>query len=590
MKSSGMKRGLAVAAISAVAVTGIPALAMADTIATQVTDERSGISVELYNDDDGPGAGIKDLTAKSDGTDTTVRLEAGGGENVAEVIFQVQRNNSGFFADIATVPRNDDGAFYVEWNPATNGAFAGDVVDIRVRNAAFPNFAAIGDTEEFILRDASATTTHAINISEGDPSQKGYWQDPDDPVDYTLGVAGTTSVMSAAPADDPLVSWMGMDPDSEDRGITFSSSNSGDGTWEGVLEFTTAGGDDYDFDNPDLPPVEADEMVVRATTDVGAAVTNDDTDDFEGYTLYEQVLTGVTATLAPATEPDPGTVTVTVLDQKTQPIAGIEVFVRSLAGVESSIGFTDGRGQVTVDQDDSAQYYYANATAPDDFSPGAGDKRSNDVNNRAAVVDITTAPNDGYVPVGTTVTETVKVTDTNGDPISNRPVRIKREGPGDNSETVFKTTNDAGELTYSFTCTVAGTANIEVGISGPVIPPLTDIFQYAVGRDTVNCGTPPVVEPQNPTAIKVKLTGANKGNKNVLRVSTTTKAKGAVVRVQKRMNGKWVAIANTKELRKNGKQAFSFRDKNGNRIDKYRVIVGGTENSKRGVSNVLRLR
>src|SRR5690606_32015069 len=109
-------------------------------------------------------------------------------------------------------------------------------------------------------------------------------------------------------------------------------------------------------------------------------------------------------------------------------------------------------------------YYYANATATAGFSPADGDKRSNDVNNMAAVVDITTSPSDGAQPIGTTVTETIKVTDTNGDPISNRPVKIWRNGPGDNSETVFMSTNDNGEVTYSFTCDVEGVSSIDVGI------------------------------------------------------------------------------------------------------------------------------
>ena len=202
MKSSGIKRGLAAIAVSAVAVAGIPALAMADSIDTQVTPAVGPTDVQLYNDNTSFSGPI-DLTAKNDGTDTTVRLEAGAGINVPAVIFQVSRNG-GAFADIATVAaRNDDGAFSYEWNPAANGAFPGDTIDLRVVNAADITE---DDTEcGFTLRLASAVNTQAINITAGE--QKGYFEDPDALTNYSLGVVGTTSVTSTATIDRPCMSW-----------------------------------------------------------------------------------------------------------------------------------------------------------------------------------------------------------------------------------------------------------------------------------------------------------------------------------------------------------------------------------------------
>ena len=49
MRSSGIKRSMAAIAISAVAVAGIPALAMANTIDSQVTGAGGPTSVQLYN-------------------------------------------------------------------------------------------------------------------------------------------------------------------------------------------------------------------------------------------------------------------------------------------------------------------------------------------------------------------------------------------------------------------------------------------------------------------------------------------------------------------------------------------------------------
>lgn len=581
MRSSGIKRGLAAIAISGMAVTVLPGLAMANEIDSQVTGAVGPTSTQLYNENTSPSGQPVGLTAKNDGTDTTVRLEAGAGVNVPRVIFQFSRDGGATWSDIATVERNDDGAFSHEWVPSADGVFAGDTILLRTRNAADPNNAGLEDQEgPFVLRNATAATTQAINITAA--TQKGYFTDPDVPTQHTLGVAGTTTVMSTAPINIPIIAW--MDGAGNNTDSTFDTSNNGTGGWEGVLRFSNA---TYTFDNPALPPAEADEMVVRAATDAFVPAS-DQTDDFEGFTLYKQVLTSVNATLNPRTEPDPGTVTVTVLDQNGNPIAGIDVY----AATGAALGETDGRGQVVTPQSDSIDYYYANADANDNFSPGAGDKRSNDVNNTAAVVRIATSPSEGTQPVGTAVTETITVTDTNGDPIQNRPVRIRRDGPGSQGETVFKTTNDSGQVTYAFNCSTEGVTDITVGISGPTPDPTADPFDFATANDSVRCGEDDVPPTSNPVKPNIKLTGASKGNKDVLRltVKPAAKAKGAVVRVQKRLNGKWVAWANTKELRKNGKQAWAFRDGNGNRISKYRVQVGNTENSRRGVSNVLRLR
>jgi hypothetical protein len=508
-----------------------------------------------------------------------VRLEAGGGVNVPSVTFQVREGISPIYSDIATVAtRNDDGAFSYEWTPAANGIFPGNFYDLRVINTAVP---AEEDTDGlFTLRLATAVDTHAINLTEG--SQKGYFDDPATPAvgDYTLGVVGTTSVTSTDLADQPDVAW--MNGGGGQVNTSNDTSNSGDGTFEGVLAFTDGS---YDLDDPNLPPAEADQMVVRARTDADIAPGTDrQTDDFEGFTLYEQVLTSVTATLAPAVEPDPGTVTITVLDQNSQPIAGIRVYDASGTQLTApGPDRTDGRGQITVPQSDNVNYYYANADAVNNvFSPGGGDKRSNDVNNLAAVVDITTSPSDANVPLGTTVTETVKVTDTNGDPISNRPVRIKRTGPSDNGETVFKTTNDAGELTYTFTCNVEGVASLEVGIQGPVAP-LADPFTFAIGYDTVNCGNPP-----GPSDITALLSGKSSQGKDILRVYTQAVAKGAKVVLQKKVNGKWTQVGKVKNLDDAGDRQFSVKDRNGKKITKFRAIVSPTASSQGDLTPVLR--
>jgi hypothetical protein len=348
-----VKRLLSALVIAAVAATSVQTLASADTIDSQVSGVVGSTDVQLYNNSTGAGGAI-DLTAKSDGTDTTVRLEAGGGNNVAQVTFQVSVNG-GSFTDLTTTSRNDDGAFSYEWSPADTGAFPGDVIDIRVFNAAEPSET---DTAAgFILQSASAASTQAINIAAGE--QRGYFQNPDVPSQYTIGVTGTTSITSTDPANRPCVAW--MHGGGSTQGYTCDTSNLGNGSFEGVLRLTTPG---YAFDDPTLPPTEADQLVVRAATDTLSA-SDDQTDDFETFTLYKQTLTSLTATTAS------DTVTVTVLDQNGDPIAGIGVYADSGA----SVGESDGLGQVRVAKS-AAQYYYANADASDAFSPAAGDKRT----------------------------------------------------------------------------------------------------------------------------------------------------------------------------------------------------------------------
>ena len=572
MKSSGIKRGLAAIAISGLAVTGIPALAMADTIDTQVSGALGNAGVQLYNVNTGPGGQPIDMTAKNDGTDTTVRLEAGGGINVPSVTFQASING-GAYSDIATaVTRNDDGAFSFEWTPVTNGAFPGDLVEIRAFNTADPTMEDFSGGQ--VLRLATSNNTQAINITAGD--QKGYFEQCFDSGNYTLGVVGTTSVTSTSGADVPYLSW--MDGNGADVDATANTSNSGDGTFEGTLSFSDG---TYTLDDPTLPPAEADQMVVRATTDTLLA-PDDQSDDFEAFTLYAQELTSVTATITPAEEPDPATVTVTALDQNGNPIAGIDIYD---AG-ENYVDTTDGRGQITTDQSDNVQYYYANSntdpTCNTDFSPGAGDERSNDVNNLAASVDIDTSPSEGAQPVGTTVTETITVTDSTGDPISNRAVRVRRTGPGAEAETVFMSTNSSGVATYEFDCSVAGVTTIDVGISGPV-PPLADPFSFAMASDTVTCGVTPPVVKVNPGA---KLSGKNQGNKDVLKVNAKSKAKGATVKLQKKTSNGWKQVGPAKSLNSSGDKSFKVKDQNGNKGTKYRAKVGATSKTTKGTSNV----
>ena len=336
----------------------------------------------------------------------------------------------------------------------------------------------------------------------------------------------------------------------------------------------------YIFDDPTLPPVEADQMVVRAVTDTTTAA-DDQTDDFEAFTLYEQTLTSLTCTNTPQEEPDPGIITVTVLDQNSNPIAGIDVYEDN----GDPLGETDGRGQVTtLEGDDSSVLPRERRLAERLLARQRATSARPTVNNLAANVNIATSPSEGALPVGTAVTETITVTDNAGDPISNRAVRIIRNGPGSNAETVFQTTNSSGVTTYEFNCSTRGVTSIAVGITGPVGPGV-DPFTFATANDTVVCGAPAAVERS--TSGCAATTGATRT------CSGSTARRRLLARpsgCRRRPTNGWKNVGQAKSLNSVGNKKFVVRDKNGNKVTRYRAKVSATSDTRADTSNVVRRR
>jgi hypothetical protein len=139
-------------------------------------------------------------------------------------------------------------------------------------------------------------------------------------------------------------------------------------------------------------------------------------------------------------------------------------------------------------------------------------------------------------------------------------------------------------VTYEFTCSEEGVTTIDVGIQGPV-PPLADPFTFTTATDTVTCGTPPPPEPKkNPAA---KLSGKNKGNKDVLSVNAKSFAAGANVRLQKKTSNGWKQVGPAQKLNSSGDRSFSVKDKNGNKVTKYRAKVSATVDTTSDNSNTV---
>lgn len=354
MISSGTKRGLAVTAVAALAATGLPLFVSTASAVTLNSSVSSPTDVIVTAPD------TATASTKNDGQNTTIRLEAIAGNDVAQVRFEY--SPGGGYTTIATVARNDDGAFSFEW-PATG--LDGDRVSLRAVGLNAAGTAVNTTAPEAVTVNKA---DKSVNITDG--TAVGVFQKPDydgagpDVASQNVIVSGTASSPSSA----PTLEFFDPSAHAYAPGGTASSTTATGattGTWAGVMDITG-----YDYG-------AADELLVKAT---------DVTDDAEAYALYKQAITTVQATADRTTVPSgtPANVTITVADQNSLPMAGVEV--RNSNGV--LIGQTNRNGKIVAQQNSGAVYYYANATASDPYEPNLGDKQSNTI----TVTEYTPAP------------------------------------------------------------------------------------------------------------------------------------------------------------------------------------------------------
>ncbi|GCD91063.1 Ig-like domain-containing protein [Nocardioides sp. LS1] len=404
MISSGMKRGLAATAISAMAVTGLPLLA-GTASAVSNTAQYTADQVELLSQWTGVAS------TKNDGQNTTVRLEAAGGSNVSGVTFQYNTGNPNTWVDIQTVTRNDDGAFSYEWN-ATSLVGATNISLRAVSVNATTADPDASDVRTPVNVTGGGAAQESVNLNDG--SSLGVFQAPYTGTngDYAI-LSGTTSATSG---NVNLVDFFGQPntPNALGTAPVTQPTGSTTGVFKGIANI-----DGYDFTG------SPDEITFGASRD---------SDDTEAYTLYQQTITTVDA--APASTTIPASqanapVVVTVKDQNGNPIANAEV--RDGNNVPT-VKYTDANGQATFNQAPGTTYYFANATDSDPYEANLGDKRSGDVtvtqynpaqsslkatSRDGAAFDLdendTTGANPAYV-AGNDIT--VQVNDQNGNPIN----------------------------------------------------------------------------------------------------------------------------------------------------------------------------
>ncbi|GAA4130244.1 hypothetical protein GCM10022215_43730 [Nocardioides fonticola] len=342
MNSSGIKRGLASSAIAALAVAGLPLLASSAN-AVALSNGIAAGQVKLV----GPIANGSTISAKADGTDSTVRLTAVAASDVTAVSFQYSLDGTNW-TTIGTATA-DDGAFAYEWNPA---AVAGGTVQLRAVAGSVNSTAVTGVVVN--------NTANTANLTAG--SAAGVFQSPDYAADGTANdpqnviVAGTTSAAGTV-----NLKWYNgttfVGTDTATAAVTAPATT---GTFAGVVNING-----YSYGTTDQLLLQAD---LGANT--GA--------DTEGYTLYKQVITTVTAAADKTNLPSgqSANITVTVKDQNGNPIAGARVG-NSLNG---GTALTNAKGQATFTLPaGSSASYFADATDVAGYQAALGDKQSDTI-------------------------------------------------------------------------------------------------------------------------------------------------------------------------------------------------------------------
>lgn len=384
MNSSGIKRGLAVSAISALAITGVPAVAFADSYA----DQLANAEVRLYSQYSG-GASVQ-----NDGTGTTVHLLAGGGEDVAQIQFQYQPAGAADPINIGGPVSRSNGVFSLEWAPPSSVLnIPGTQVIAQPLSSVGTPIAGAADTRTVTV----SGNVPAVDISNAAGSTVGVFRQPygteADTVDdnetgahnFDLGiVSGTTSATGDADTIELRNLTTGEPTGSTTpgvQGIIREPAANGVRAFKGSVDFTG-----YNFDT--TAPV-VNEAIVGAR--VGDTLA--DSDDAEAVDLVEQTITTVTA--APGQTQVAGnnatTGNVTVLDQFGNAVRGAQVIYDVDndgvwdAGTDGEY-YTNNNGVAVIpgltgDADGTSYSFFVNTTDGDDFDPAVDFRRTITVSN-----------------------------------------------------------------------------------------------------------------------------------------------------------------------------------------------------------------
>jgi len=325
MNSSGKRRGLAVAATTALALSGLALMTPAHAANVQ---QNENLVLELYSQVYGGDIGVR-----NDGTDTTVTLAAAS--NNTDV-----NSYSFFYSTDAVVGNADDtliddqvnnlnGYGTTQWTPPT-GALLDDIELVYVQ--AFDN----ADTQVGATQSAAISTTtvgdndvvqlDGSNINSVPRPALGAWtNDPGNSGDATTILSGMST--------DPSTTWFRVGGPREAAGER-QAIEIGDATANGtpvgaVVPVNVSGGTENDTTDA------SDEIIAQARV-------AGESDDVQIYELYNQTITSVTHGFVPGFDPnviggtanDQTRYEIKVTDQNGKPIGGVDVYESDKFGAQ----------------------------------------------------------------------------------------------------------------------------------------------------------------------------------------------------------------------------------------------------------------
>ncbi len=406
MISSGMKRSLAVTAVSALAVTGLPFLA-GSANAVPLAERYAPTESELFT---ASNMTVPAVGVRNDGVNQTVHLVSTGGSSVAQMRYSY--TFATVTTTIATVSRSN-GVFSAEWAPPSNTYGIPNGVEITAQplgNAGQE----IGTAQtQIVTVDANATT---IDIANAPGSSVGIFEAP-----YT-GHTGDWGILSGTTSD--VTNPVTLQDQGDGLNDAMAADIYGDPaggvrTFKGVANFDTSVGH-YPWDTTDP---KLDQAVVQGMAG---------TDDNETVNVYKQTITTVTAAATnanpPASNPDTDVV-VTVLDQSGKAIAGAEV-VQDPTGTPVT-KYTDANGKatfpVTGDADGNTFTYLVNVDDEDGYQSAKDFQRNVTVttyNDAASAITPNASALGNALDFGEYAADpvTITVTDQNGAPKNNENV------------------------------------------------------------------------------------------------------------------------------------------------------------------------
>lgn len=539
-----------VALSAAVAWAGVAPPAAATTSSTPTLAHPGPGAVVLYNA--GP------VSTKQDGTDSTVRLEAGAGPDVTslELSFTQPDGRRVVIATLA-VP-DDDGAFSFEWDPAEDELASGDVVTLTA-TGTLAGGGTTSDSEAGVTL-LSPTDPDVGTVNLNSTSGLGYFT-PRSCNDVVHGpqaiVAGTTS-RSSGRVDVGALDDLGNISGAAGGSARIVAGPDGRGTFNGIIALRDVFGDDH--------------VVLRALSGATAGPSSKDTRDYEAYILYQQVPTTATVTSDGTTIGAASELTVTVLDQRGAPLSGASVRRASDA---YPLGQTDEMGQAhTTLRGGTSESYVVDTDC--NFRDSPDDVRTNSITaEQGRTVQIRLDPPSR--PFSDVFTGEVLVTDADGTPAAGADVEITEAGPSDRYWRYRTSTRDDGTVYLDFSCPPGGTVDVRVRVNDPAGDP---------GNLDITSTSNTTCKTARPITVRLSSRSVGSTDRIVLEgPDAATGARATLYRVNGR--GGLRRLTPPSSVNTYGNARFSVPDANPRRRTTYVVQVSATKWTQRATATTI---